>query len=192
LENRLKKEEKGEDKKMADIAVIENIKSAIRDVPDFPKKGIIFKDITPLLQNADKLKQTIRLFAEKYKDKKITKVAAIEARGFLFATPVALELGAGIIPVRKKGKLPYKTKSVTYDLEYGTDTVEMHEDALEKCDNILIIDDVLATGGTAAATAKLVEQAGARVAGIAFLIELGFLKGREKIKDFDVFSLIEY
>lgn len=177
---------------MNTVSASENLKSAIRDVADFPKKGIIFKDITPLLEDNLKLKQAVDMFAEKYKGKGITKVIAIDARGFLFATPVALELGAGVVPVRKKGKLPYKTKAVTYSLEYGTDTVEMHEDAIKKGEKVLIIDDVLATGGTASASAELVKQSGGEVVGIAFLLELSFLKGREKIKDFDVFSLIKY
>lgn len=177
---------------MANIVSVENIKSAIRDVADFPKKGIIFKDITPLLQDAQKLKQTIGIFIDRYKGKNITKVVAIDARGFLFATPIALALGAGVVPVRKKGKLPYKTRSAAYDLEYGTDTVEIHEDALTPGEKVLIVDDVLATGGTASATAELVRKSGAEVFGFAFLIELEFLKGREKIKNFDIFSLIKY
>jgi adenine phosphoribosyltransferase len=172
--------------------VVENLKLAIRDVADFPKKGITFKDITPLLQDSEKLKQTINIFIERYKNKGITKVVAIDARGFLFSVPVALALDAGIVPVRKKGKLPFKTNSVTYALEYGTDTVEMHEDAICKGEKILIIDDVLATGGTASAAGELVKQAGGEVVGFAFLIELGFLNGREKIKNFDIFSLIKY
>jgi adenine phosphoribosyltransferase len=177
---------------MKNTITIEDLKSTIRDIKDFPKKGIIFKDITPLLQDAEKLKQTIDIFARKYKDKNITKVIAIDARGFLFATPIALALGAGVVPVRKKGKLPYKTKSVTYSLEYGTDTIEMHEDAIKEGEKVLIVDDVLATGGTARASAELVKKSGGQVYAIAFLIELSFLNGREKIKDFDVFSLIKY
>ena len=177
---------------MTNSSTIEDLKSSIRDVVDFPKKGIVFKDITPLLQNPETLKKSLDLFVEKYKNQSITKVVAIDARGFLFAVPVAIALNAGVIPVRKKGKLPYTTKAVTYSLEYGTDTVEMHEDAITAGEKVLIIDDVLATGGTANATAKLVTQAGGKVVGLAFLIELGFLKGREKLQGYDIFSIIKY
>ncbi|HUT85675.1 MAG TPA: adenine phosphoribosyltransferase [Elusimicrobiales bacterium] len=177
---------------MTNSSTIEDLKSSIRDVVDFPKKGIVFKDITPLLQNPETLKKSLDLFVEKYKNQSIKKVVAIDARGFLFAVPVAIALNAGVIPVRKKGKLPYTTKAVTYSLEYGTDTVEMHEDAITAGEKVLIIDDVLATGGTANATAKLVTQAGGKVVGLAFLIELGFLKGREKLQGYDIFSIIKY
>src|SRR3989344_1800434 len=155
-----------------------DLKTAIRDVPDFPKKGILFKDITTLLGRADVFQKVIDQIAEHYKSKKVTQVVIIESRGFIFGTPVAYKLKAGVVPVRKKGKLPYKTFSATYALEYGTDTLEMHEDALKPGDRVLIIDDLLATGGTSKATAELVEQAGGKIVGFAFLIELGFLKGR--------------
>jgi adenine phosphoribosyltransferase len=172
--------------------IVEDIKKSIRDVPDFPRKGIIFKDITPFLSNHKVFSNTIKLLASRYKKKGIKKVIGIEARGFIIASPLALEIGAGFIPVRKKGKLPYKTLSVTYSLEYGTDTLQIHEDAISKGESVIIVDDVLATGGTAKAVCELVEKLGGRVKEIFMLIELEFLKGREKLKDYDVFSLIKY
>ena len=177
---------------MNDTATSENLKKFIRDVSDFPQKGIVFKDITPLLQNPETLKQAVDLFIEKYKGKGITKVVAIDARGFLFATPVAIALNAGVVPVRKKGKLPYKTKEVSYSLEYGTATVAIHEDSITKGEKILVVDDVLATGGTACAAAQLVKQLGGEVVSFAFLIELDFLNGRKKLEGFDIYSLINF
>ena len=168
------------------------LKAVIRDVPDFPKKGIIFKDITPLLAEPALFRELVRSFAGAYRGKGITKVLGIESRGFLLAAPVAVELGAGLVPVRKKGKLPYRTVSASYALEYGTDTLEMHEDAVKPGEKVLIVDDVLATGGTAAAVRELVEKLGGRLAGIAMLIELEFLKGREKLPGCEVVSLIKY
>ncbi|MDD3904973.1 MAG: adenine phosphoribosyltransferase [Candidatus Omnitrophica bacterium] len=167
------------------------LKSAIRDIPGFPKEGVIFKDITTLLKDKEKFRQTIDLFAEKLKGKKIDAVVSIEARGFIFGAALAYKLGAGIIPVRKKGKLPYKTYSVTYQLEYGNDTLEIHQDAFKKGDSVLIIDDLLATGGTCKAVIGLVEKMGGKIAGIAFLIELTALKGREKFKGYDIITLIQ-
>jgi len=175
-----------------DTTLIANLKAIIRDVPDFPKKGIIFKDITPLLANHAAFSEMINYFADRFRGRGITKVLGIEARGFLFAGPIAMALGAGIVPVRKKGKLPYKTLSASYALEYGTDTLEMHVDAVGAADKVLIIDDVLATGGTAAAVCELAEKAGASVAGIAMLIELEFLKGRAKLPGREIQSLIKY
>ena len=171
---------------------IETIKSAIRDIPDFPKKGIIFKDITPLLGNAGLLKETLGLLAENYKGRKIDKVAAVEARGFIFGAALAEKLGAGFIPVRKKGKLPYKTVYETYQLEYGNDTLEIHEDAVSKGDRVLLVDDLLATGGTAKAVCSLVNKAGGEILSLTFVIELTFLKGIEKLKGYDVFTLIKF
>ena len=168
------------------------LKAIIRDVPDFPKKGIVFKDITPLLADHAAFSAMIKHFADKFRGHGITKVLGIEARGFLFAGPIAMALGAGIVPVRKKGKLPYKTLSATYALEYGTDTLEMHVDSVKAGDKVLIIDDVLATGGTAAAVCELAEKAGATVAGIAMLIELEFLNGRAKLPGREIESLIKY
>lgn len=172
--------------------IAQGIRNAIRDVSDFPKPGIVFKDITPLLADARLFSQTIDLMAAPYLHHGIEKVIGIESRGFLLATAVAYQLNAGVVPVRKKGKLPYKTTSVTYALEYGQDSLEIHEDAVEPGAKVLIVDDVLATGGTAQATCELLEKAKADIAGLAFLIELSFLKGREKIKDRQVFSLIQY
>jgi adenine phosphoribosyltransferase len=168
------------------------VKSIIRDVPDFPKKGIIFKDITPLLADHAAFSEIIKHVSAQYRNAGITKVLGIEARGFLLAAPIALELGAGLIPVRKKGKLPYKTVAATYALEYGTDTLEMHEDAVKPGEKVLIVDDVLATGGTAAAVCALVEKIGGKVAGVAMLIELEFLNGRGKLADRPIYSLIKY
>jgi adenine phosphoribosyltransferase len=173
-------------------STIDQLKSSIRDVPDFPKPGVVFKDITPLLQKSELFKTTLERLAGPFQRKGITHVASIESRGFIFGAPVAYLLGAGYIPVRKKGKLPFKTHSHTYELEYGTDTLEMHSDALDSASRVLIIDDVLATGGTARATCQLVEKLKAKVAGLAFVIELEFLHGREKLRGYDVASLLRY
>ncbi len=169
-----------------------DLKSAIRDVPDFPKKGIIFKDITPLLGQPELFKEIIEQTAAHFKTRNIDKVLAIESRGFIFGGPLACELGAGFVPIRKKGKLPYKTASASYSLEYGTDTLEMHEDAFKPGERVLIADDLLATGGTAKATAELAEKMGGKVAGFSFLIVLEFLNGRKKLEGYDIFSLIQY
>ncbi|MCX7641915.1 MAG: adenine phosphoribosyltransferase [Elusimicrobiales bacterium] len=168
------------------------IKKFIRDVPDFPKKGILFRDITPFLENPEIFKKTIIHLKKYYSDKKISKVIGIEARGFIIAAPLALELNCGFVPVRKKGKLPYKTESITYQLEYGTDTLQIHSDAIKKGENVLIVDDVLATGGTAKAVCELVEKLGGNIISIFMLIELEFLKGREKLRDYELYSLVKY
>ena len=173
------------------MSIVDDLKKTIRDIPDFPKKGIIFKDITPLLKDGRRFRKAVDAIADRYKDKKVDLVASVEARGFVFGSALAYKLGVGLIPIRKKGKLPYKTKSVTYDLEYGTDTLEMHEDAVSRGQRILIVDDLLATGGTAAAVARLIKDCGGVVTEIAFLIELEFLKGREKLKGYPVFSLLK-
>lgn len=167
------------------------LKSAIRDIPGFPKAGIIFKDITTLLGDKNKFKQAVDLFAEKFKGKPIDVVLSVEARGFIFGAALAYKLGAAIAPVRKKGKLPFKTYSVTYELEYGTDTLEIHQDAFKKGDNVLIVDDLLATGGTSKAVIDLVKKLGGNIVGLAYLIELLPLKGRDKLKGYDVVSLIQ-
>lgn len=172
--------------------LIDELKSTIRDIPDFPKKGIIFKDITTLLQKGDLFQSAIDEFVSRYKNKSIDLIACIEARGFLFGGALAYELGAGVIPIRKKGKLPYKIRSVTYSLEYGTDSLEMHEDAIKKGQRVLLIDDVLATGGTTRASAGLIKELGGDLVEIAFLIELEFLHGRDKLKDYNIFSLIKF
>jgi adenine phosphoribosyltransferase len=171
---------------------IERIRTIIRDVPDFPKKGIMFKDITPLLADHAAFGDAIKCMAEQYKGQGITKVLGIEARGFILAAPIALALGAGMIPVRKKGKLPYRTVSATYALEYGEDTLQVHEDALKKGEKVLIVDDVLATGGTASAVCSLAEKLGGKVASVAVLIELGFLNGRAKLPGRNIFALLKY
>ena len=169
-----------------------NLADTIRDIPDFPKKGIVFKDITTLLNNKDALRESIDQLAELFKEEKIDYIVGTESRGFIFGTPLAYKLGIGFVPVRKPGKLPGKTLSKSYDLEYGTDTLEIHKDAIPSGANVLIIDDLIATGGTIAATVELVEELGAKVAGLGFVIELGFLKGREKLAGYNVQSLINY
>ncbi|MGV7220474.1 MAG: adenine phosphoribosyltransferase [Nitrospinales bacterium] len=172
---------------------MEGLKKNIRDVHDFPKEGIIFKDIAPLLADANQLSRAVNFFKDRYSSKKIDMVVGIEARGFIFGSALAYALGTGYIMVRKPGKLPYKTFQKTYSLEYGTDTVEIHQDALSEGQRVIIIDDVLATGGTAGAVANLVsENFRAEIIELAFLIELNFLKGREKLPDVPVHSLIQY
>ena len=169
-----------------------DLKSRIRNIPDFPKPGIMFRDITTLLNDADAFENVIDKFCLHFKKHDITKIGVIESRGFIFGGPIALSLGVGIVPIRKKGKLPYETIWQSYDLEYGTGTLEMHKDALSRKDRVLIIDDLLATGGTALASVKLVEQLGAEIAGLGFLIELNPLKGRTKLEGYDVLTLIQY
>lgn len=174
------------------VTATADLKQYIRAIPDFPKPGILFRDITTLLSDQKAFKQAIDQLAQHYKNKGIKKVIGIESRGFLTAAPLAYLLGAGFVPVRKKGKLPYKTTSVSYELEYGTDTLELHIDGILKGEKTLIADDLLATGGTAKATADLVKKNGGIVAGLGFLIELADLKGREKLKGLDVFSLMSF
>ena len=171
---------------------VADIERAIRNIPDFPKPGIQFKDITPVLADARLFSGSIDLLTEKFKPGSVDAVVGIDARGFIFAAAAAVKLQAGFVPVRKKGKLPYKTHEQEYALEYGTATVAVHVDALKPGSRVLLIDDLLATGGTAAAAAALVKGLGAQILEIAFLIELGFLNGRQKLKDFPVRSLIVY
>jgi adenine phosphoribosyltransferase len=171
---------------------IMELKSLIRDVKDFPVEGIIFKDITTLLKDKNGFAKTLYELYELSKNKGITKVIGIESRGFIFGGALAEKLNAGFIPIRKPGKLPAEVVSQSYQLEYGTDSIEMHRDAIDKTDRVLIHDDLLATGGTMEAACKLVESLGAEILQISFLIELAFLKGREKLKKYDVRSLIEY
>jgi adenine phosphoribosyltransferase len=171
---------------------LEQLKTSIRDIQDFPKPGIVFKDITPLLQDPALFKASVDRVAGPFQKKGITHVASIESRGFIFGAPVAYQLGAGYIPIRKKGKLPGKTFGHTFDLEYGTDTLEIHADALNNSSRVLLIDDVLATGGTARAACQLVEKLKAKVVGVAFVIELEFLHGRSKLPGYDVLSLLKY
>jgi len=169
-----------------------SLESSIRSIPDFPKPGILFRDITTLLQDRKAFKESIDLLIKKYKGKKIDKVVAVEARGFVVGGAVARGIGAGVVLVRKKGKLPWKTDSVTYSLEYGTDTLEMHQDAVNPGDKILVIDDLLATGGTVGAVTELVEKKQGKIIGVAFLIELVDLKGRGKLKGYPVYSLVKF
>jgi adenine phosphoribosyltransferase len=168
------------------------LKTLIREVADYPKPGILFYDLTTLLKDKQGFHALIDKLCEHYNGHTIDVVAGIEARGFIFAPALAYRLNAGFVPVRKPKKLPAKCARVTYDLEYGTDTLEIHEDAVKPGDRVIICDDLLATGGTAAATAKLIKQLGGTVEGLAFAVELTFLKGREKLKGLDVFSLIQY
>lgn len=171
---------------------IAQLRSIIRDIPDFPKPGIIFKDITPVLKHPAAFRFIIRRLAKHFRPLQPTVIVSMEARGFLLGAALAYELGCGFVPVRKKGKLPYKTRAIAYALEYGTDTLEMHADALDANDVVVIIDDVLATGGTARAVADLVSQCGARTAGLGFLMELSFLHPREKLQGMEICSLITY
>ncbi len=169
-----------------------DLKKLIRDVPDFPKHGIIFKDITTLLKSPDGLIDAAEKFHNLSKDKGITKVVGIESRGFIIGGILAERLKAGFVPIRKPGKLPAETLSESYSLEYGTDTIEIHKDAIQAGDSVLLHDDLLATGGTMEAACKLVEKLGGKVVQISFLIELSFLNGREKLSKYDVHSLIQY
>lgn len=168
------------------------MKSLIREVPDFPKPGILFYDITTLLKNAAGLRAVIDAFHARYRKAHVDAVLGIEARGFIFAPALAYALGTGFVPVRKPRKLPAPVERVEYALEYGTDTLEIHKDAVGAGHNVLIVDDLLATGGTAAAVAKLVERLGGRVAGLGFVVELDFLNGRKQLEGYDVFSLLNY
>ncbi len=168
------------------------LEKSIRNIPDFPKQGIIFRDITSLIQDKTAFKKAVDLLVDKYKDVQIDKVVGVEARGFIFGAALAYKIGAGFVPVRKKGKLPCKTICATYELEYGTDTLEIHEDAIKPGEKILIIDDLLATGGTVKAVTDLVNQLKGKIQGIGFVIELVDLKGREKLEDYPVFSLVTF
>ncbi|MDP6600183.1 MAG: adenine phosphoribosyltransferase [Candidatus Woesearchaeota archaeon] len=169
-----------------------DLKSKIRTIPDWPKKGIMFRDITPLLQDKKAFKYVIDKFYERYKGKNIGVIVAIESRGFIFGSTLAYKLECSFVPVRKEGKLPHKTMKQEYTLEYGTSAVEIHEDAIKQGQNVLIVDDLIATSGTALATIKLVELLGGKVVECAFVVELIDLKGREKLKDYNVFSLVEF
>ena len=169
-----------------------DLRDHIRDVPDFPEPGIVFKDITPLLGNAKAFDYAISLLVDKYNDSAFDGIARVESRGFLFGAPLARELGKSIVLVRKPGKLPAETYTTDYDLEYGANTLEIHVDGVEKGQKILIMDDLLATGGTLAATARLVEMAGGIVSGIGVIIELSFLDGRNNLSEYHVHSLIRY
>ena len=171
---------------------MDQLKDIIRDIPDFPKKGIIFKDITTLFADAKSFHRMVDLLAHRYVGEKIDQIVGIEARGFILGSALAYKLGTGITLVRKPGKLPYKTRSVSYELEYGTDTLEIHEDAFKKGDKVIVADDLLATGGTMAAVVDLVEQFGAEIHECAFMAELEFLNGRSKLPEGKVFSLLKF
>lgn len=170
----------------------ETLRSALRDIPDFPKPGIIFKDITPILGDGELFQTSIRLLAETARDAVIDKVVGIDARGFIFAAAVADRLKAGFVPIRKKGKLPWKTREASYTLEYGEAVMEIHQDAVNPGEKILLVDDLLATGGTAAAAVRLLEQAEAEIVSVSFLIELTFLEGRAKLGDQAISSVLSY
>jgi len=169
-----------------------NLEEYIRSIPDWPKKGILFRDITPLLSDPKAFAATVDALCAGFTEAGIEYVAAVEARGFIFGAAVARKLGAGFVPIRKKDKLPFKTESVTYDLEYGTDTLEVHSDAVEKGAKVLMVDDLLATGGTMAAACKLIEKIGGQIAGITFLIELVELAGREKLSGYKISTVLSY
>jgi adenine phosphoribosyltransferase len=171
---------------------MDELKRKIREVPDFPKPGILFYDVTTLLKDPEGLRQVIEIFTAKYMGQGIKKIVGIESRGFILGSPLAYILGAGFVPVRKSGKLPAPTFKVTYDLEYGKDSLEIHQDAIEAGERVLVVDDLLATGGTAEATSRLVKQMGGDLLGLAFLVELEFLNGRRRIPDLDVFSVLKY
>jgi adenine phosphoribosyltransferase len=171
---------------------MKQLSETIRSIPDFPKKGIVFRDITTLLKDADALHNAVELLKKKYEYSKIDKVVCIESRGFILGSALAVSLGAGFVPIRKKGKLPAEVIREQYALEYGTDEIEIHVDAIKSGDRILLHDDLLATGGTMCAAIKLVEKLQAKIVGVSFLIELSFLKGRAKLNNYDIFSLVKY
>ena len=171
---------------------LDQVRALVRDVPDFPKPGILFKDITPVLQDGPAFRLVLDWFEERARAAKAEVIAGPESRGFLFGTPLADRLGVGFVPIRKPGKLPWRTRSKSYALEYGEDALEAHEDAFRPYQNVFLVDDLLATGGTMGACRELVSEMGARVSGVAFLIELAFLKGREKLDEANVDALITY
>jgi len=171
---------------------MEELKTFIRNIPDFPKKGIVFRDITTLIGNKEKFCLVVDKLAERYREKNVEYIVSVESRGFIFGAALSCAIGAGLVLVRKKGKLPADTYEVSYDLEYGKDTLEIHKDAFPKGAKVLLLDDLLATGGTTAAAIGLVEKLGGKIVEAAFVIELEFLKGRDKIKSVPVFSLVKY
>jgi adenine phosphoribosyltransferase len=180
------------ERRLPTAMVIENLKQRIREIPDFPKTGILFRDITPLLTDGQAFRQAIDLIGGRYLDRKIDVVVGVEARGFIMGSALAYKLGAGNALIRKPGKLPFKTNRTTYALEYGTDTLEIHQDAITPGQRVVLADDLLATGGTISAAAELVRQLGGEIVELAFLIELTALSGRERLKGLPVFSLIQY
>jgi adenine phosphoribosyltransferase len=168
------------------------LENSIRSIPDFPKKGILFYDVTTLIQNKEAFKKAVDLLVKEFKNQGFDKVVGVEARGFIFGAAVANQIGAGFVPVRKKGKLPFKTISTTYALEYGTDTLEIHQDAISAGEKVLVIDDLLATGGTVCAVIELIKKLGGKIGGIGFVIELIDLKGKDKFKEYPVYSLVKF
>jgi adenine phosphoribosyltransferase len=172
--------------------IVEELKQKIRDVPDFPRPGIVFKDITTLLKDPEAFRTMMDGLTEAYRDRHVDLVAGIEARGFLFAPFLAYQLNAGVVPLRKPSKLPAQTRRIEYALEYGTDALEVHADAIQPGDHVLVVDDLLATGGSASAACRLVEELGGEIVGVGFLVELSFLNGRSRLAKYDVFSLIQY
>jgi adenine phosphoribosyltransferase len=174
------------------MSAAERVKAAIRDIPDFPVEGVVFKDITPVLGDGELFRAAVGLFVDRLRDKGISKIVAVDARGFIFGSAVADRLHLGVVPVRKKGKLPYRIYEKEYDLEYGTSVLAVHQDAFEKGERVALVDDLLATGGTAAATAELIEQAGGKLVEVDFLVELKFLSGREKLVGYEVFAPIQF
>jgi adenine phosphoribosyltransferase len=171
---------------------MDEVKNAIRTIPDHPKPGILFYDITTILEDPKHLKTVVDALAERYAPMDVSKILAMESRGFIYGAPLAVEIGAGFIPLRKPGKLPYKTVSESFELEYGTDSLEMHQDAVTKGERVLVLDDLLATGGTAAASVSLARKCGAHVVEAGFVIELTFLRGRDKLIDVPVYSMIQF
>jgi len=171
---------------------MEDLRKFIRDVPNFPKPGIVFKDITPLLHNPKAFARVIQIFVDRYSNEKIDRIIGIESRGFIFGAALSVQMEIGFVPIRKHGKLPWTKVSEEYVLEYGKDRIEMHVDAVSAGDKVLVVDDLLATGGTCAAVCQLVEKQRAQVASLAFVVELDFLKGREKLKDRDIFSIMHF
>lgn len=170
----------------------DDLKNIVRSIPDFPKKGVVFRDITTLLNDRDAFQKTIDIFYERYKDQRVDKVVSVESRGFIFGSLLAYRLAAGFVPIRKPGKLPADKIREQYQLEYGPDAMEIHRDAIERGERVLMHDDLLATGGTVLAACKLVERLGGEIVGLSFLIELKFLRGRERLKNYDIFSIISY
>ena len=175
-----------------DSATVERLRAAVRDVPDFPKKGILFKDITPVLSDPDLFRASIDLFLERCRGREVDKIVGIDARGFVFGSAVAYELGVGFVPIRKRGKLPYRTEIAKYSLEYGEAEVEMHTDALTAGERVVLIDDLLATGGTSSAAVMLIQKAGGQLLEAQFLVELEFLEGRKRLEPTPVMSFLKY
>jgi adenine phosphoribosyltransferase len=174
------------------VEVADRLAALVRDIPDFPRPGITFKDLTPLLADPDAFRSAVDGIADRFSEARVSRVLGVEARGFILAAPIAYRFGAGFTPVRKAGKLPWQVEAEEYELEYGTDLLEIHKDAIEPGERILVIDDVLATGGTAAATVRLVERLGGEVVGLGFVLELAFLDGRSRLPGRDVVSLVTF